>query len=367
MNTGPQTTPTNTTNHTFQPISSGTVDHAPYPITTTTDKPKATVPLLIICIILFFGVISSYAWRISESSPEPESTTTAAVNTAIYNNNCVTTKDLLKNHDFAENESINIGINPPTELNYKTKQEILNQRKTYVENSANKSVIFCPSNQYEPSEYAYGQIVDHKPWMNLAQTCNEEGLRGTQGGIDGVSEESMLLNNPYALIGLETMFWTDADCSKDRWILPAALQYYPTDNLMELDYYWDTVKILFGNRILLNGLNAIDMGYSWVQVLESGEVEFSSSSIIDQPYQLRNFIHLGSSCAIDGGCNNSSPYQSQLEFTIKCGNSCGQHVNYPYITFGLWHEQPNTNSEDPDLYFVLRFTNNTALLTRDSK
>ena len=43
------------------------------------------------------------------------------------------------------------------ELSYKTKEEILNLRKNYVNNS-----IFASKN-YKPSEELFGQIVDGKP------------------------------------------------------------------------------------------------------------------------------------------------------------------------------------------------------------
>jgi len=320
-------------------------------LTSNVKKSKAIVPLSITCGVLLLAAIGLFFWL----RPDEIQNSVNRSSADIYNNNCVIRKDLPSDNNYSGNDYIDIGINPPTELNNKTKAAILAERKIYVANSAAKSALFCAPDEYEPSEYVFGGIVDHKPWMNLAQTCNVDNLRGTQGGIDGVSEESVLLNNPYVLVGLETMFWTDENCSEDQWILPTSLLYRPSSNTFKLSYNWDTVSVMFGSEILLNGLNAIDMGYSWVKVVESRNINFSSDEITTRPYQLQNFIHLGGSCEWEGGCNNTSPYQPQLEFTIECDDSCEPFSNYPYIALKLWRNEPKTGKENPDLYFVIKF------------
>ena len=77
----------------------------------------------------------------------------------------------IKIKDFKTKENIiNVEINHPTPLSYKTKKEVYDLRKKYVK----KSIFDIPN--YEPSDEVFGGIEDNKPWIstNRVDIKNQE-------------------------------------------------------------------------------------------------------------------------------------------------------------------------------------------------
>ena len=67
----------------------------------------------------------------------------------------------------------------------------------------------------------------------------------------------------------------------------------------------------------------------------------------DKPQKLFDFIHLGNACQIEGGCNNVSPYQPALAFSIK---------NTPAdMTISLWKNKPLFKNQPADMYLKMIF------------
>ena len=111
-----------------------------------------------------------------------------------YNNNSITEGNkLLLDSNTGE---FNIKINPPSEYDFKTKEELFKLRKQYV--AENKDLI---DQNYTPNNKVYGQITSGKPWWGqIGINCKAN----KDHSIDGLSEESRFFNNPLLLVGIDT-------------------------------------------------------------------------------------------------------------------------------------------------------------------
>jgi len=249
------------------------------------------------------------------------------------------------NMALAENGVANIQVNAPTKLSYKTKQEIFNQRKIYV-----NKVFNIP--KYKPNEEVFGQIEDNKPWIGLdAASCS---WNFNMDRDKGVSEESVFLNNPMALIAVEMPYYGylySNNCTSDNYFMPKTISYDENNNLITITY--DTKKLL--KRLspdvqkkylfVLNALNARDFGYQWGFVSQHENVKFKEKVILSSPYYFLNYIHVGMSCGINGGCNNGSPFQQELNFRI---------ISLPAkIQMKLWKDQPKFTTKNSDINILL--------------
>ena len=87
-----------------------------------------------------------------------------------------------------------VEINPLISLSGKTRKEIFELRKLFVQ----ESIFHIPG--YTPSAEVYGQIEDRKPWIAVT-FCY---LRDEPFPTQGPSEETRFINNPAILIGLES-------------------------------------------------------------------------------------------------------------------------------------------------------------------
>lgn len=247
---------------------------------------------------------------------------------------------------FKEGMLVQFAINRPTPLSGKTKAEIYEQRKKYVENS-----IFQKIN-YEPSEEVFGAIEDRKPWVST-NVCHASSEAPTR--TDGPSEETRFLNNPSILVGLEYPFTfskykDDSFCQTDETnIMPQAVSYDSTEKLITVTYNNLPFTTQDWSFYQFNGLNARDFGYKYIYLDKSKStynIEFANDFNISKGvYELNNYIHVGGSCGVAGGCNNGSPRQGFVEF---------KHRNYKSesgktIYLKLWKEKPLTPLQKPDI------------------
>jgi len=245
------------------------------------------------------------------------------------------------NMDLAENEVATIEVNMPTKLSYKTKNEILQQRTKYV-----KKVFNIP--KYKPNEEVFGQIEDNKPWISIdAASCT---WNFNMDRDKGASEETVFLNNPMALIGVEMPYYGylyDNNCTYDNYFMPKSILLDEKNKLITISY--DTKKLL--ERLspdvqkkyifVLNALNARDLGYQWGYVSNTSNIKFKEKIITQSPYYFLNYIHVGMSCGINGGCNNGSPFQQELNFKI---------TDIPAtIEMKLWNKQPENVHKNSDI------------------
>lgn len=246
-------------------------------------------------------------------------------------------------------KEVSIPINQPTAYSGRTQSDILAERKKYV------SQVFNTSN-YEPSKRIFGGIIDGKPWISLQGAyCN--GWETKKGRIEGASEESVFMNNPLALIMVEMPYYgyvKPNSCTPVTKFLPTKLTV--TKNSINIYYnisaFQDTVVSDRGKQYAiyyLKPINAKDLGYEWGYVVDNKNLGFSHNNPINkQPYNFKDFIHCGGACDIEGGCNNGSPNQPQLEF--------GLDNKYPaYMQIYLWKEEPEHWYSDADMVVNLYF------------
>jgi len=242
---------------------------------------------------------------------------------------------------------INIPLNSMIELDFKTKREIYELRKKYTQFFPN----FIKAD-YQPSEVVFGQIEDGKPWWGmLGLSYYGDG----KNSIDGYSEESRFLVNPLLLVGLDSGYSLVVN---NRNIQPA--ETYPIP--MSLSWSDDNKKAIvryditsYKQRAAMRGdpnlskniltmiaYNAKDLGFDYLYVAptESMNVVGWTNLVI-----IRQFIKTGGSCGYQGGCNNMSPYQPELEIRVD------KLPARAYVK--LWRDQPSDTSLPADMVYLI--------------
>lgn len=251
------------------------------------------------------------------------------------------------NMTLAEKGVADIEVNLPTKLSYKSKKDILEQRKRYI-----NKVFNLP--KYKPNEEVFGQIEDNKPWISIdAASCF---WKFNMDRDKGPSEETVFLNNPMALIGVEMPYYGylySNNCTYDNYFMPKSITLDEKNKLITVTY--DVTKLF--NRLsydvkkkyifVLNALNARDLGYQWGHATKVSNVKFKEKVITTSAYYFLNYIHVGMSCGINGGCNNGSPFQQELNFKITSLPAS--------IDMDLWKKQPETISQKSDIKIKLLF------------
>lgn len=249
-------------------------------------------------------------------------------------------------------------INPLSAYSGKTKEDILNIRKEFV-----KTSIFASEN-YTPNEEVFGQIEDKKPWWGMDyMLCSDSSIPKSRIGT-GLSEESRYVNNPNILVGVQmSMIYsndkkqiTDFCNDKSLLFIPTELNYDKKNKLIIAKYKSseNLLKSFNKKRVPFNfvGLNARDFGYNWVYVNNNENTFFlpyslDEKTITKEPKQFKTFIHVGNACKVDGGCNNASPFQKELEFKFQ---------KLPaQITLSLWKNRPLFKNQPADMYVKMIF------------
>ncbi len=239
-----------------------------------------------------------------------------------------------------------------------TKEEIYKSRKAQMKRS-----IFNPP-LYTPKEEVFGQIKSEKPWWGLNQRACSEFGNPNFDRTAGYSALSKYINNPNALIVVDYPFSLNSKqdnigfCSTPfSRLMPSGFTYYKNKKLIVAKYkiYNKTLsaKINWQGKdipyfLTLNGLNARDLGYDYVYAIDARNVKMMQKhNVSNTVYKFKDFIHVGSSCGVPGGCNNISPHQRELDFYI---------TGFPArITFKLWKEKPSKRTKKADFYYTIIF------------
>ena len=265
---------------------------------------------------------------------------------------------MLNIRDYSNFQSVQ--VNPLSEYNYLTKKQIFDIRKNHVKNS-----IFSKED-YEPDTRVFGAIADSKPWWGTV-TCGKLNYKGDyHERIEGASKVSAQMNNPDALVGLSLPFlpwdlgynkeFCTADYSK---FLPISIQYSEENNLIIAKYKLTKNFLKFRasvNRrntrypIQLSGLNALDFGYDYVYAFDTKNISMfdQNNNVTDDLKIFRDYIHLGGSCKYKDGCNNISPMQNDLMFTVTALPA--------EINLKLWKKKPMNKYVKADMYYRIQFT-----------
>jgi len=244
--------------------------------------------------------------------------------------------------------TINVPVIQPTDLNNLSKQSIYKLRKNRVADS-----IFADE-KYEPSEEVFGQIESYKPWISN-DICKDPETKTYSD--KGPSEEARFINNPALLVAIEYPFsfsnFEDAKWCTDpeTTMIPKKITYNKVKK--EIIVTYANLPFLTDDGYsfyIFNGLNARDLGYKYAYLDKSKstyDIEFSNSyNISREVVEFENYIHVGGSCGIPGGCNNGSPRQRFLEFKQDYSNY--EDTNRE-IYIKLWKNKPHNKNSEPDM------------------
>lgn len=253
---------------------------------------------------------------------------------------------LTTSEDWSDDVIIPIAYNWPIEFDGMTREQIMELRKDKID--AYKELI---NGEYVYSKKVFGQIQDRRPWWGLeGQFCYGPGDRSTEG----LSEESRFIMNPYLLLMINNSSAYVSNKPECTAVLPGpplSSTYYPKQNRLEITYDMNRFLVersnmhgfLQSKEISIVGMNALDFGFSYVYFdpqYTSGVSSIVGNSAFREVQKLKDFIHLGRSCGYPNGCNNGSPNQPEIYFTV---NSLPA-----YIHAKLWKNRPYDKNSEPD-------------------
>lgn len=257
--------------------------------------------------------------------------------------------------------ALEIPIQAPIELNFKSKADVLSLRT--------QAVLRYPellAGAYQPSEAVFGQIVDRLPWW---------GLRGHffygsgERSLEGPAEETRFLLNPYLLVGVEfdglSLHWdrsgvTDLDlhlldfpfyCEAEqlRWEPQAARAEvtYALSDYLRRTARWTTRPLGLADAYFsLIAYNARDLNLNYLYVAYSESTNVTKREAPGGTYAIPHFIHQGGSCGYPGGCNNMSPETPEISFLELTGLPA-------QVVIKLWRQGPWRVEQPADMVFVI--------------
>lgn len=265
---------------------------------------------------------------------------------------------------------VDITIVPPVELGFLSRAEILAMRSEAVDRYPE-----LIQGRYRPSDHVFRQIKNGAPWWGMiGQFYYGPG----DYSIDGPSEESRFIMNPYLLVAAEfdgLTFWqpgdlewnddriTEADLNNPDFPFtcePASLQWQTESAEVDVAYEVSSCIQLLDEWIV-RPLNDTDIGFSLFAYnardfnLNYIYISYGDSANISKPEDkpdhaiaIPHFIHRGNSCGYPGGCNNMSPYVPELD-DLFIDQLPAQ------VTAWLWEHEPESINETPDMVVKIYF------------
>ena len=238
-------------------------------------------------------------------------------------------------------DSLEVAIQQPMELDFKSKAEVLQMRSDIVQKYPQ-----LLARGYTPSDEVFGQIVDGLPWWGLVgQIYYGKG----NNSIEGESEETRFILNPYLLVAAD--FWTsgsmDAVSALSFYCAPYNLRWRPREAYAEATY---SAACVDGPRHApyfdLIAYNARDFNLTYIYVSYADSLNLTKSEAPPKAYANPQFIHRGNSCGYPGGCNNMSPQTPEIE-RIKI-------LGYPAsLVIWLWRDEPSSIEQPADMTFII--------------
>ncbi|HEY9676950.1 MAG TPA: hypothetical protein V6C76_03035 [Drouetiella sp.] len=246
----------------------------------------------------------------------------------------------------------------PIDLNFKSKSEILDLRKRYVE--LNKILLAYP---YEPQGSVFGGIEDNKPWWGL----KGQAIWGPgQHAAEGEAEESRFICNPFLLAGANPAVVENFDPEKMKpeefarndlpicWE-PTFIRWWPANNLMQVEYpvtkfnadlyEWRmrlrSEKILPAFGVVAYNARDFNLNYIYVDLAKSQNIE-NMNKTPAEAVGIGQYIHCGGTCEIQGGCNNMSPEVRHIDKIRYTALPARAWVS-------LWKNKPANVNVKPDM------------------
>jgi hypothetical protein len=256
------------------------------------------------------------------------------------------TESMLAIGEAAKVESMDVALQPPVELDFKSKAEVLQLRQEAVERHPE-----LLAREYVPSRAVFGFVEDGVPWWGIeGHFYYDSGERS----IEGASEESRFIVNPFLLAAAEFNVLFAGRMTKEElstfplYCVPRNLHWRPREAYAEVSYDASCVAMRSDYPFTLIAYNARDLGLNYIFVSYPDSVNITKQDQPQEPYANPQFIHKGGSCGYPGGCNNMSPSTpeiSQLRVTALPA----------IVTIWFWNQKPASTEQDPDMTFVIRF------------
>src|SRR5574341_1634331 len=204
----------------------------------------------------------------------------------------------------ARRAGIDIAIQPTVELDFMSKDDVLKLRVEAVKKYPELIV-----GEYEPAEAVFGQIVNGRPWWG---TMGLFYYGPGEQSIEGTSEESRFILNPYLLVAADFYGRSDGQPNSPLYCAPGRLHWEPAAALAEA-YYDGACVAQMDGRFDLIVYNARDMNLNYIYVRYADSQNISKPDPADYAYAIPQFIHQGGSCGYPGGCNNMSPPTPEID------------------------------------------------------
>ncbi len=262
---------------------------------------------------------------------------------------------------------VGISLQPPTHLGYRKKVEILDLRTSEVLKFP--TLIVEP---YRPSDAVFGEIVDDRPWWSMKGLFmfyfSSPTERSQRYIVEGVSEETRFIMNPFLLVGLE-FFFQSQDMSEAELLAlnldapnfklfpePSVLEWNPKERRARVSYdvssyleqskEWRKPLELEQTFFDLITYNARDFNLEFLQfVAEGSEHLIPPPELKKEPIPLRHFLHLGGRCGLPIGCNNMSPAMPEIQ-------GFGLTALPARILLSL-RRKNSENASDPDMEYLI--------------
>lgn len=244
----------------------------------------------------------------------------------------------------ATGDALDIAINAPAELDFLTRDAVLQMRGKAVQ----QYLALLPG-AYTPRPAVFGQIEDLRPWWGIeGQFYHGTGIRS----IDGPAEESRFILNPYLLVAAEFNDWWIRDLSESRLAgfplecPPQQLLWKPREAYAEVSYDAACIRKRQKPEFSLIAYNARDFGFDYIYVSYADSQNVSKANAPLAAYANPQFIHRGGSCGYPGGCNNMSPVTPEIDDIHLDGLPAKAMV-------WLWKGMPKSVAQAPDMRYAI--------------
>jgi len=246
-------------------------------------------------------------------------------------------------------DAIDIPINPMIELDFMTKAQVLALRRKYI--AAYPGL--APSD-YKPQEAVFGQITDNRPWWGILGISY---YGNGKSSIEGPSEESRFICNPYLLVGLTEVnahiVRGSSLAARPIYPVPVSLTWYGRKSAQatyDTGEYWRLQREYrysdAGKKdFYISAYNARDLGFNYIFIDQDRSRNLILAKPMADPGPITQFIHCGGSCGYPQGCNNMSPHQDELLIAVKAVPAL--------VHFKLWRKQPKNARAQADMDFAI--------------
>lgn len=294
----------------------------------------------LLLLVLLIGAAAAYYWQ----QQARESAVQAAHAASAAKAAPAVAANRLALGEAANAEALEVAINPPAELDFLTRDAVLQMRTAMV-----RQYPMLLAASYSPRPAVFGQIEDLAPWWGIeGQFFHGSGIRS----IDGPAEESRFILNPYLLVAAEFDDRWSRDLSESRLAgfplvcPPQQMIWKPREAYAEVSYDAACIRGRQKPEFSLISYNARDFGFDYIYVSYADSQNISKANVPTDAYANPQFIHRGGSCGYPGGCNNMSPQTPDID-DIRVEGLPAK------VMVWLWKGKPGSVAQVPDMRYAI--------------